>query len=126
MVVLPLADVEKAVDLCADMGGRGWTDATARFVVGFVPFVGGMGLQLEQMWLQIRVLGIIAALYGHDVDTVEVQQQIILCLMDAVAGQAQSGKLRSEMERIALTQVATQRRLRSLASCCVCLSGADM
>eukprot|EP01052_Picozoa_sp_SAG31_P010125 SAG31_NODE_545_length_14238_cov_15.518849_12_plen_252_part_00 len=64
-----------------------------------------MGLQLEQMWLQLRVLGIIAALYGHDVNSVEVQQQIILCLMDAVAGQAQSGKIRSEMERIALTQI---------------------
>ena len=98
-------DIERAVDLCADMGGRGWTDATARFVVGFVPFVGGMGLQLEQMWLQIRVLAIIAALYGHDVDTPTVQQQLILCLMDAVTGQAQAGKLRSEMERVALTQI---------------------
>ena len=53
-----------------------------------------MGLQLEQMWLQLRVLGIIAALYGHDVETEETQQLIILCLMDAVTGQAQSGKLK--------------------------------
>ena len=46
--------VEAAVEKCSDLGGRRWSDATARFVFGFVPFVGGMGVQLEEMWLQVR------------------------------------------------------------------------
>ena len=46
--------VDAAVEKCSDLGGRRWSDATARFVFGFVPFVGGMGVQLEEMWLQVR------------------------------------------------------------------------
>ena len=98
-------DVEAAVEKCGDLGGRRWSDATARFVFGFVPFVGGMGVQLEEMWLQIRCVAIVASLYGHDVETEEVQQKIMLCLMDGAATQVADGTAKLQMERVALQQV---------------------
>lgn len=97
--------VDAAVEKCSDLGGRRWSDATARFVFGFVPFVGGMGVQLEEMWLQIRCVAIIAALYGHDVEAEDVQQKIILCLMDGAATQVADGSAKLQMERVALQQV---------------------
>ena len=103
-------DVEQAVEKCGDLGGRQWSDATARFVFGFVPFIGGMGVQLEEMWLQIRCVAIIASLYGHDVEQEDVQQRIILCLMDGAATQVADGSAKLQMERVALQQV-----LRKLA-----------
>jgi pyruvate/2-oxoglutarate dehydrogenase complex dihydrolipoamide acyltransferase (E2) component len=98
-------DVEVAVAKCADLGGRTWTDATARFVFGFVPFFGGMGVQAEALWLQIRTIAIIAALYGHDVESEDVQQAIIVCLMDGAATQVKDGSARLQMERVAFQQV---------------------
>lgn len=99
-------DVEVAVSKVGDhSGGREWSDATARFVFGFIPFVGGMGVQAEAVWIQIRTVAVIAALYGHDVDAEEVQQAIIVCLMDGAATQVSDGSAQRQMERVAMQQV---------------------
>mmetsp|Transcript_17097 Transcript_17097/g.42403 ORF Transcript_17097/g.42403 Transcript_17097/m.42403 type:complete len:1277 (-) Transcript_17097:665-4495(-) len=58
---------------------------TSRVLVDFfldmVPFLGCPTILIKNTWAELRGIAVIAALYGHDVNTPRVQHEILTCLV---------------------------------------------
>ena len=75
-------DVGKAVQSVAVTADSAWGDSCIRFLAGLVP-LGGMAVRLETLWVQLRAVALVAALYGHDVQDSVICNRMVLCLVDA-------------------------------------------
>jgi hypothetical protein len=75
-------DVGKAVNSVATTADSAWGDSCIRFLAGLVP-LGGMAIRLESLWVQLRAVALVAALYGHDVQDSVICNRMVLCLVDA-------------------------------------------
>lgn len=81
-------DVSKAVQSVAVTADSAWGDSCIRFLAGLVP-LGGMAVRLETLWVQLRAVALVAALYGHDVQDSVICNRMVLCLVDArISGSA--------------------------------------
>ncbi len=75
-------NVGKAVQSVATTADSAWGDSCIRFLAGLVP-LGGMAIRLESLWVQLRAVALVAALYGHDVQDSVICNRMVLCLIDA-------------------------------------------
>ena len=75
-------DVGKAVQSVVTTADSAWGDSCIRFLAGLVP-LGGMAIRLESLWVQLRAVALVAALYGHDVQDSVICNRMVLCLIDA-------------------------------------------
>jgi hypothetical protein len=75
-------DVEAAVQRVREMADTAWGDTCFRFLAALVP-LGGMAVRLESLWVQMRAVALVAALYGHNVSDSVVCYRMLLCLVDA-------------------------------------------
>lgn len=72
----------QAVHSVATTADSAWGDSCIRFLAGLVP-LGGMAIRLESLWVQLRAVALVAALYGHDVQDSVICNRMVLCLVDA-------------------------------------------
>lgn len=64
----------------------GWSDSCIRFLAACVPG-GGMAMKMERLWVQLRMVALVAVLYGHDVQSSAVCYRILICLANTkIAG----------------------------------------
>ena len=75
-------DVEAAVCCVAESADTAWGESCFRFLAGLVP-LGGMAVRLESLWVQLRAVALVAALYGHDVSDSVICYRMLLCLVDS-------------------------------------------
>jgi hypothetical protein len=93
-------DVERALLRVGAEVHQGWSDSCIRFLAACVPG-GGMALKMERLWVQLRMVALVAALYGHDVGDSAVCHKMLICLVDTKISNYSNPKLDSNVDPIA-------------------------
>lgn len=88
-------DVEAAV--CEVVAGseRSMSNVALNFCLERIPVLGCPAVLLRTTWGNLRSILIIAALYGHDLESARVQHEALLCLLPGEEKDAAASALRS-------------------------------
>lgn len=98
-------DVEKSLGQVTNKGLL--TDRLPGLAASSIPFVGVAYNMINPVWEQMRAVCLVAALYGHDMESDDIQAQILTCVMGD----------RAEMKARCAQIVNTRRAVSSTTSC---------